>query len=87
MPLFIWIMNRAIALDYETSFVTIEVRDVISELMLPPEFKTNQLPISKKLPQQRFSRRLLLSKLARKIYQTRKLISATILPQATHPLP
>ncbi len=64
--------------------MTIEVRDVISELMLSPEFETEQLPISKQLPQQCFGSRRFLSQLTRKVYQTRKLISATILPCAIH---
>ena len=50
MALLVRIMNRAIAFDYETSFVTIEVRDVISELVLPPELETAQTSISKQLP-------------------------------------
>jgi len=55
-----------------------------SQLMLSSEFETEQLPISKKLPQQCFGRRLFLSQFARKVYQTRKLISATILSFSIH---
>src|SRR6266705_1398672 len=64
--------------------VTVEVRDVVSELMLSPEFEAEQLPISKELPQQCFGRCLSLSQFARKGYQTSKVISATVLPSFIH---
>jgi len=44
-------MNRAIAFDYQICFTAIEVCDVISELMLPPEFQTQELTISQELPE------------------------------------
>jgi len=50
MPLLVPIMNRAIAFDYETSFVTIEVCDVVSELVLSSEFKTEKASVPQKLP-------------------------------------
>jgi len=44
-------MNRAIALDYEMSFMTIEVHNVVAELMLSPEFESEQLTLPQKVPQ------------------------------------
>jgi len=46
LPLLIWIVSRAIALNYKTSFMTIEIRDVVPELMLSSELEPEQASIS-----------------------------------------
>ena len=35
--------------------MTIEISDVVSELMLPPELETEELSVTQQLPQERFS--------------------------------
>jgi hypothetical protein len=40
LPLFVSIMNRTIAFDYELAFATIEIGNVVPELVLSPEFET-----------------------------------------------
>jgi hypothetical protein len=55
MPLFAFLMNGTIAFDSQASFVTVEIRDVIANLMLSSELKTEQSTISKQLPQQTLS--------------------------------
>ena len=61
VPRFISIVYFAVAFDHQICFMTKEIRDVITDLMLPPEFEAEKLAISKQLPKQVFSRRLLLS--------------------------
>ena len=61
VPSFISIVYFSIAFDHQICFTTKEIRDVITDLMLPPEFEAEQLAISKQLPKQVFSRRLLFS--------------------------
>jgi hypothetical protein len=39
-PSFDYCMNPAIALDYQLGFVTIEVSDVVSDLMLSAELES-----------------------------------------------
>jgi hypothetical protein len=39
MPLLIWFMYGAIALNYELGLVTIEISDVVSKLMLSSELE------------------------------------------------
>jgi len=48
------IMNGSIAFDYELRFATIEVGDIVSKLMLSPEFETEELAIAQELPEQFF---------------------------------
>ncbi|HMH41916.1 MAG TPA: hypothetical protein VK557_00410 [Pyrinomonadaceae bacterium] len=55
VPGFIPIVYFAIAFDYQTCFTTKEVCDVITELMLSPEFEAEQPAVSKQLPKQVFS--------------------------------
>jgi hypothetical protein len=64
MPSLIFPVNRAVTFDYKMSFMAIEVCDVVSELMLPPELETLQLTFSQKLPQKRFGSCLLRPQLA-----------------------
>ena len=49
-PLFVCVMNRAIAFDDERSFTAIEIRDVIADLVLTAKFEAMQLTASQKLP-------------------------------------
>jgi hypothetical protein len=84
MPRLIWIVRRTIAFNYQLGFVTIEVSDVVTKLMLSPKFEPEQLAISQQFPKQFFGRRLLLPQLARAIHQPRKLVPASILSALSH---
>jgi hypothetical protein len=57
-------MDGTIAFDNKVGVAAIEVRNVNPELMLPPEFESKDLSITKELPQESFGRRLLFSELA-----------------------
>ncbi|HYX30027.1 MAG TPA: hypothetical protein VE863_15910 [Pyrinomonadaceae bacterium] len=50
MPLLTCIVHIAVTFDNQIRIATKEVRDVITELILPTELETFQLPISKSLP-------------------------------------
>lgn len=39
LPLLVRVVSRAITFDYQTGFAAVEVGDIISELMLAPEFE------------------------------------------------
>jgi hypothetical protein len=43
-------MDGTITFDHKVSFAAIKVRNVIAELMLPPEFESKDLSIPKELP-------------------------------------
>jgi hypothetical protein len=45
-------------------FVAIEIRNVVAELVLSPEFESHHLSITKQLPQQGLGARLLFAQLA-----------------------
>lgn len=77
-------MNRAIALDYQTCFAAVEVCDVFSELMLPPEFQAQQLTISQELPEFSFRKGFFCSQRADKTRHSGRLITATILSGFLH---
>ncbi|MEK6337419.1 MAG: hypothetical protein AABM67_21050 [Acidobacteriota bacterium] len=77
-------MDGAIAFDYKVSFAAIEVRNVIPELMLPPEFEFKELTIPKELPQEIFGRRLFFSELASESFLSRKLKTTAILSAFSH---
>ena len=47
LPTFVRPMDGTIAFDHKVSFAAIEVRNVIAELMLPPEFEFKELTIPK----------------------------------------
>jgi hypothetical protein len=44
-------MNPTIALDYKLGFMTIEICNVVSELMLSAELEPKQLTIAQFIPQ------------------------------------
>jgi len=45
MPLFVRFVDGTIAFDHKVSLAAKEVRNVIAELMLPPEFESKDLSI------------------------------------------
>ena len=59
MPLFVPVMNRAIAFNYQRSLSTIEIDDIVTELVLSPEFKSVKLAITQKLPKHVFGQGLI----------------------------
>ena len=63
---------------------TIEVSNIIAELMLSSEFESEWLTISKKLPKQLFGGCGLLSQFTGKLSQTCKLITSPVLACANH---
>jgi hypothetical protein len=67
MPLFLLSVNGAITFNYQSRVSAIKVCDVITHLMLSPEFESEQLPVAKKRPKQFFSRRLFFSQLPGKL--------------------
>jgi hypothetical protein len=77
-------VNSAITLNNEISLTTEEVRDVITELMLPPELKAQQLTSTQHFPKQIFSRGLSLAQLARKFRSTGYAIPPPILTLFLH---
>ena len=77
-------MNRAVAFDYQICFAAVEVGDVVSELMLPPEFQAQQLTISQELPEYSFRKGLFGSQPAGKTRHSGRLITATILSGFLH---
>jgi hypothetical protein len=77
-------MDGTIAFDHKVSFAAIEVRNVIAELMLPPEFESKDLSIAKQLPQELLGRRLLLSELASESFLTRDLKATAIVSAFSH---
>ena len=54
MPGFISIVYLTIALDNQICFTTEKIGNVITDLMLPPEFEAEQPAISKQLPKEVF---------------------------------
>jgi hypothetical protein len=77
-------MDGTIAFDHKVSFAAIEVRNVIAELMLPPEFESKDLSIPKQFPQQLFGRRLVLSELASEVFLSRNLKATAIVSALPH---
>ena len=64
MPLLVRFVRGPIAFNNKISLVAIEVSDVITKLMLPPEFESKELSIPQQPPQDLFGGRLVLPKLA-----------------------
>ena len=77
-------MDGTIAFDNKVGFAAIEVRNVSAELMLPPEFESQDLPIPKRLPQEIFGRRLFFSELASESFLSRELKTTAILSAFSH---
>jgi hypothetical protein len=50
LPTLVRSMDGTIAFDSKIGFATIEIRNVVPELMLPPEFESKDLSIPKQLP-------------------------------------
>lgn len=50
-------MNRTIALDYKLSFVTIEVCNIVFELMLSANLEPRQATIAQVIPQKQLGTR------------------------------
>jgi len=50
MPLLVRFVRGPIAFNNKISLVAIEVSDVITKLMLPPEFESKELSIPQQLP-------------------------------------
>ncbi len=50
LPLIWCIVIPPVAFYHQQSFMTVEVADVRTELVLPPKLCSIQLPVSKKLP-------------------------------------
>jgi hypothetical protein len=50
MPLLIRLVYGTVAFNYNLRLATIEIRYIFTKLMLSSELKTQELPISKKLP-------------------------------------
>jgi hypothetical protein len=65
LPVLVIMVDRAIALNHQRCLIAIEVRNVITELVLSPELASMQLPIAEKLPQQIFCRRFFIAQLTR----------------------
>jgi len=51
IPLFIGRMNIAITLNYKLSFTTVEISNIVTELMLSSELQTMKLTITQMAPQ------------------------------------
>ena len=62
-------MNRTITFDYQLCFSTKEISNVVANLMLSPEFESEESAIAEQVPEQNFSRCLALSQVARKLHQ------------------
>jgi len=62
-------MCRTIAFDYQLRFSTIEVSNIITELMLAPEFESEQSTIAEQILKESFCRCLALSQFAGKLHQ------------------
>jgi hypothetical protein len=84
LPTFVRSMDGTIAFDHKVSFAAIEVRNVIAELMLPPEFESEDLSIPKQLPQELLGRRLFLSELASECLLSRDLKTTAIVSAFSH---
>jgi hypothetical protein len=72
-------VGAAVALDDKSGVVTIEVADVVANLMLPVELCIAELSVAKEFPEELFGRCLLLAKLPCSLDQTRKVVTAPIL--------
>ena len=50
IPLLILIVHRAITLNHKLGLSTVEVRNVVTKLMLSSEFESEQLAVAEELP-------------------------------------
>jgi hypothetical protein len=56
MPSFVFSVHAAVTFNHQLRLATIEVGHVIAKLVLAPEFESEKLAISEKLPNQGFGR-------------------------------
>jgi hypothetical protein len=84
IPIFGWFVGGAVAFNNKISFVAIKVRDVIAELMLPPEFESEDLSIPQRSPEEGFCSRLVLTKLASESFLSGELEPTTIVSPFFH---
>lgn len=84
LPPLISFMNCSITLNYQLRFVAIEIRNIITKLMLSPEFESHHLSITKQLPQQGLGARLLFAQLAGEVSQPGHVITTSVMFGLVH---
>ena len=73
------LMNWAVKLHDKPRFVTVEIHDIVTNLMLPSKLCISELAITGQLPEDMFNGRLLLSQLTSTLDQPGKLISSSVI--------